>query len=113
MEPIERESDTMGIDLLMDVAAFFVIYKVFWHKSRTRHMGAKGLSGEKDSAAFALFVALFCASVFGSALYGDFCGMFTPFTVFVGIGFAYLVSTRAALGAGPARTPLASGRERN
>lgn len=87
----------MGIDLIMDIALFWLIYKFAWKKSRMKHMTARGLADDRDNIAFAVFVVTFCLSLFGPILAG--LDIFSSFWVFGGIALSYVVTTRIRLGA--------------
>lgn len=87
----------MGIDLIMDIALFWLIYKFAWKKSRIKHMAARGLADNRDNIAFAVFVVAFCVSLFGPILAG--LDMFSSFWVFSGIALSYFITTRIRLGA--------------
>lgn len=89
----------MGADMIMNVALFWVIWKFFWKKSRTKHMTLNGRAGNADAVAFAIFVVAVVFFTFGPYLLDGGISMVLPFIVFGGIIAAYCITVRIPLGA--------------
>lgn len=53
----------MGLDLMIDVAMFYVIYKFLWLPSRTKHVAGQGYSMKNSTAAYIVFCIGFVLSL--------------------------------------------------
>lgn len=84
----------MGIDLLMDIALFYVIWRFLWKKSRNKHMARKGRSSAMDSIYFIVFVTIFVGSMLIVGTNMGAFGIFAPFYVIGAIVVAYWLTVR-------------------
>ena len=87
----------MGIDLLMDIGMFYVIWRFMWKKSRNKHMERVGRSNAMDFAYFIVFVIVFLASLLIIGTHMAVFGIFAPFYVIAAIIAAYAVTVRMTL----------------
>lgn len=89
----------MGVDMIMNILLFWVIWKFLWKKSRTKHMYENGFGPGRDAIAYALFVVAVVFFTFGPYLIAGGATMAVPFIVFGGIFAAYAITVRIPLGA--------------
>lgn len=92
--------ERFGFDMICNVVLFWAIYRYVWNRMRAKKLSANGMKADwrGNAPAFALFIVMFCVSVFSPYMIGATSGMLSPmmvpFATFMGIVFSFVISLR-------------------
>lgn len=89
----------MGMDMILNILLFWIVWKFLWKKSRNKHMILHGYTASADIIAFAIFAAIAVIVTFVPFFIMGGTNMIIPFIAFGGIFTAYAVTVRVPFGA--------------